>query len=141
LTIVQYARKIIALSSLYNLIFFLFVSLEISNISLGVYGAQSLEFQKTRVVELYQTTHVTAVCRIKACPHQATNCCSKRQHCRSTCQSRRFWQQFVAVSGNNSLSFSVFGNFVAWCGQALSSTSFQWHSRWHPPSSYDNPAI
>jgi len=53
-------------------------------------------------------------CSLKACPHQATmlpktatNCCLKRQHCRNTCQSRRFWQQFVAVSGNNLLPFSA----------------------------------
>ena len=51
--------------------------------------------------------------RLKACPHQATNSCPKRQHCRSTCQSRRFWQQSVAV----------FGNFVAWCGQAFRPTT------------------
>jgi len=51
----------------------------------------------------------------KAYPHQATNCCClKRQHCRSICQSRRFWQQFVAVSATK-LPFPVFGNFVA-CG-------------------------
>jgi len=39
----------------------------------------------------------------KLLPKTATNCCPKRQHFRSTYQSRRFWQQFVA-----------------WCGPALS---------------------
>ena len=50
------------------------------------------------------------ICSIKACPHQATNCCPKRQHCRAPVK--------VAVSGNNLLPFAVFG----WCGQALSVT-------------------
>jgi len=35
----------------------------------------------------------------KLLPETATNCCPKQQYCRSTCQSRRFWQQFVAWRG------------------------------------------
>jgi len=74
---------------------------------------------------------------VKACPHQVTNCCRKRQQivarngniCRSTCQSRRFWQQFNCCRFRQQSCrlrqqfVAVFRNFVAWCGQALSSAN------------------
>ena len=63
--------------------------------------------------------------RLKACPHQATNCCRKRQQNIAENGNIVAAPVKVAVSGNNLLPFSAL-----WCGQALMREWCDRISRW-----------